>query len=240
MVPVYVADAPAQTLTVLVVDDDETLRGCLVKAVRTQGWTALAAADGLTALAVLRDHVVDVVLLDVGLPLVDGLQTCRRLRAAGNAVPVLVLSGRDAVDDRVAGLEAGADDYLVKPFALREVLARIRALTRRAAVAADAAPTELRYADLHVDLAGHRAFRGERELELTRTEFLLLADLAAHAERVRERSQLLLGVWGYDFGSDSNSLGVYIGYVRRKTEAAGERRLVHTVRNVGYVLREAG
>jgi two-component system, OmpR family, response regulator MprA len=235
----FVSDAPARALTVLVVDDDPTLRDCLARAVGAEGWTALTATDGLTALQVLRDHPVDAVLLDVGLPFVDGLETCRRLRAAGNPVPVLVLSGRDAVDDRVAGLEAGADDYLVKPFALREVLARIRAITRRVAAPADAAPAERRVADLRIDLAAHQAFRGDRLLALTRTEFLLLDQLAAHAGRVLERSQLLLRVWGYDFGAESNSLGVYVGYLRRKTEEAGEPRLIHTVRNVGYVLREA-
>lgn len=234
-----VPDAPAQTLTVLVVDDDAPLRDCVARAVVAQGWTALTAGDGLAALEVLRDRPVDVVLLDIGLPLVDGLETCRRLRAAGDPVAVLMLSGRGTIDDRIAGLEAGADDYLVKPFALREVIARVRAIARRVVSGAGGTARERRYADLRVDLAAHRIYRGDRLLSLTRTEFLLLDQLAANAGHVLERSQLLLRVWGYDFGAGSNSLGVYIGYLRRKTEEAGEPRLIHTVRNVGYVLRAA-
>lgn len=236
----FVADAPAQTLTVLVVEDDPELRVGVARGVAAAGWTALVAGDGMEALAVLREQRVDAVLLDRGLPFVDGLETCRRLRAAGDPVPVVLLCDRDGIDDRVAALDAGADDVVGKPFALREVLARVRAIHRRSTRGSAPAPVERHYADLRIDLPARQAYRGDRLLQLTRTEFLLLDQLAANAGHVIERSQLLLRVWGYDFGAESNSLGVYIGYLRRKTEAAGEPRLIHTVRNVGYVLREPG
>jgi two-component system response regulator MprA len=172
------------------------------------------------------------------MPFVDGLEVCRRLRSAGNQVPILMLTAHDAVDDRVAGLEAGADDYLPKPFALRELVARLRAIMRR--TIGDGAPAGegLAYADLRLDPRGHRVWRGQRLLQLTRTEYLLLECFLQHPEQVLERSQIQMRVWGYDFGGESNSLGVYIGYLRRKLEEDGEPRLVHTVRSVGYVLRE--
>lgn len=224
-------DAP----TILLVDDEPGVRESLRDALELEGFGVRTASDGLQALRAVGEHPVDALVLDVAMPFVDGLETCRRLRGAGNRIPILMLTARDAVDDRVAGLEAGADDYLPKPFALRELVARLRAIMRR--TLPDGHDGELRYGDLRLDRTGHRAWRGERLLELTRTEYLLLECFLEHPEQVLERAQILLRVWGYDFGSDSNSLGVYIGYLRRKLEAGGEPRLVQTVRAVGYVLR---
>jgi two-component system, OmpR family, response regulator MprA len=170
------------------------------------------------------------------MPHVDGLEVCRRLRDAGDRTPVLMLTARDAVDDRVAGLDAGADDYLVKPFALKELKARLRALLRRTGSAGGGG--ELRFADLVLDPVGYEVWRGERKIELSRTEFHLLALFLEHPRQVLTRSQIFERVWGYDFGAGSNALGVYVGYLRRKTEAGGEPRLLHTVRGVGYVLRD--
>jgi two-component system response regulator MprA len=184
----------------------------------------------------LADSRHDAVVLDVAMPGIDGLQVCRRLRDAGDRTPVLMLTARDAVDDRVAGLDAGADDYLVKPFALKELKARLRALLRRAGPGADGS---LRFGDLVLDPVAYEVWRGERRLELSRTEFNLLALFLAHPRQVLTRSQIFERVWGYDFGASSNSLGVYVGYLRRKTEAGGEPRLLHTVRGVGYVLKDA-
>ncbi|HEY8581559.1 MAG TPA: response regulator transcription factor [Capillimicrobium sp.] len=223
--------------TVLVVDDEPGVRQSLRDALELEGFRVRAVDNGLQALMTLGEEPADAVVLDVAMPLVDGLEACRRLRASGSRVPVLMLTARDAVDDRVAGLEAGADDYLPKPFALRELVARLRAIMRRSLPDTALAGDELRYADLRLDRAAHRAWRVERLLELTRTEYLLLECFLEHPEQVLERSQILLRVWGYDFGSDSNSLGVYIGYLRRKLEAGGEPRLLQTVRSVGYVLR---
>jgi two-component system response regulator MprA len=169
------------------------------------------------------------------MPGVDGLEVCRRLRAAGDRTPVLMLTARDAVDDRVDGLDAGADDYLVKPFALRELQARVRALLRRT----DPGGPELRFADLALDTDAHQVRRGERRIELSRTEFSLLQLFLAHPRQVLSRTTLFERIWGYDFGATSNALGVYMGYLRRKTEAGGEPRLLHTVRGIGYVLRES-
>lgn len=226
--------------TILVVDDEPGVRESLATALELEGFEVSAVDNGLKALMELRERDdYDAVVLDVAMPYVDGLDTCRRLRAGGNRVPILMLTARDAVDDRVAGLEAGADDYLPKPFALRELVARLRAIMRRNL--ADGAPSdegELAYAGLRLDRKGHRAWRGERALALTRTEFLLLEAFLEHPEQVLERSQIQERVWGYDFGTDSNSLGVYIGYLRRKLEGGGEPRLIHTVRAVGYVLRQ--
>ena len=222
--------------TVLVVDDEAALREPLTRALRHEGFDVLAAEAGLAGLAQLCEHHVDAVVLDVSMPLVDGFETCRRIRAAGNEVPVLMLTGRGAVEDRVAGFEAGADDYVIRPFALRELILRLRAIIRRAG-RAPASETHLAYADLWVDRRAHRAWRGARELRLSRTEFALLGHLLGRAEQVVTRSQIHSGVWGYDPGRHSNSLGVYVGYLRRKLEAGGEPRLLHTVRGAGYVLR---
>ncbi len=169
------------------------------------------------------------------MPQLDGLEVCRRLRETGDHTPVLMLTARDDIDDRVAGLDAGADDYLVKPFALRELMARVRALLRR--TGENEPDGVIAFEDLRLDRLAHEAWRGDRKLELTRTEFLLLDLFLRHPRQVLTRSQIFEHVWGYDFGSSSNSLGVYMGYLRRKTEAGGEPRLLHTVRGVGYVLR---
>jgi two-component system response regulator MprA len=222
-------------MRILVVDDEPALRASLERALGLDAYEIELAADGSEALDRLALAPVDAVVLDVAMPKLDGLEVCRRLRAAGDRTPVLMLTARDAIDDRVDGLDAGADDYLVKPFALRELRARLRALLRRAEEPASPA---LRFADLVLDAAGHQARRGERELGLSRTEFALLRLFIEHPRQVLTRSQLFERVWGYDFGATSNALGVYIGYLRRKTEAAGEPRLLHTVRGVGYVLRE--
>ena len=222
--------------TILVVDDEPGVRAALQDALELEGYDVLAVENGLKAVMTLTDRPVDAVVLDVAMPYVDGMEVCRRVRAAGNEVPILMLTAKDSVDDRVAGLEAGADDYLVKPFALRELLARLRAIMRRGLRDA-AGRGVLAYEDLRLDRDAHQAWRGERRLALTRTEFLLLECFLEHPERVLGRSQVLLRVWGYDFGAESNSLGVYIGYLRRKLEEGGEPRLLQTVRAVGYVLR---
>jgi two-component system response regulator MprA len=193
------------------------------------------AADGLGALSAIAERPADAVVLDVAMPRVDGLEVCRRLRAAGDPTPILLLTARVAVSERVAGLDAGADDYLVKPFALEELLARLRALLRRSGPPDD---DVLRFADLSLDPATREVTRADRRIELTRTEFLLLELLLRNARQVLPREVIFDRVWGYDFGANSNSLEVYIGYLRRKTEADGETRLVHTVRGVGYVLRD--
>jgi two-component system, OmpR family, response regulator MprA len=221
---------------VLVVDDEPGVRGALERALGLD-YDVELAADGREALERLASSgPPDAVVLDVAMPHVDGLEVCRRLRDAGDRTPVLMLTARDAIDDRVAGLDAGADDYLVKPFALKELKARLRALLRRAEPAT-AGP--LRFADLVLDPVGYEVRRGDRRLELSRTEFNLLALFLEHPRQVLTRGQIFERVWGYDFGTGSNALGVYVGYLRRKTEAGGEPRLLHTVRGVGYVLREA-
>jgi two-component system response regulator MprA len=222
---------------ILVVDDEPAVRGALERALRLEGYDVALAADGGQALDRLAVDAHDAIVLDVAMPAIDGLEVCRRLRAAGDRTPVLMLTARDAVDDRVAGLDAGADDYLVKPFALRELKARLRALLRRY----DTGPGEghvLRFSDLSLDPMRYEVRRGERRIDLTRTEFGLLQFLLEHPRQVLTRSQIFERVWGYDFGATSNALGVYVGYLRRKTEEAGEPRLLHTVRGVGYVLRE--
>ena len=193
--------------------------------------------DGEEALDRLAERPVDAVILDVMMPGVDGLEVCRRMRAAGDKTPVLMLTARDAIDDRVLGLDVGADDYLVKPFALRELQARLRALLRRTGDDGDAAET-LRFADLVLDPVAHEVHRGDRLVELSKTEFLLLELFMKHPRQVLTRSTIFENVWGYDFGPTSNALGVYIGYLRRKTEEGGEPRLLHTVRGIGYVLRD--
>jgi two-component system response regulator MprA len=220
---------------ILVVDDEPAVQHALARALTLERYEVEQAADGREALERLGAAEYEAVVLDVAMPRVDGLEVCRRLRAAGDRTPVLMLTARAEIDDRVAGLDAGADDYLVKPFALRELKARLRALLRRTSV--EEPESTLAFADLRLDRLGHEAFRGERALELTRTEFLLLELFLRHPRKVLTRSAIFEHVWGYDFGATSNSLGVYMGYLRRKTEAGGEPRVLNTVRGVGYVLR---
>jgi two-component system response regulator MprA len=222
---------------ILVVDDEPAVRRALERALRLDKYEVELAIDGEEALDRLAEQPADAVILDVMMPGVDGLEVCRRMRAAGDKTPVLMLTARDAIDDRVLGLDVGADDYLVKPFALRELQARLRALLRR--VGDDGEGTEtLRFADLVLDPVAHEVHRGDRLVELSKTEFLLLELFLKHPRQVLTRSTIFENVWGYDFGPTSNALGVYIGYLRRKTEGAGESRLLHTVRGIGYVLRD--
>ena len=220
----------------LVVDDEPAVREALRRALELEGYRIRLAEDGADALAQIAAEEPDAVVLDVLMPVLDGLTACRRLRQQGSRVPVLMLTARDSVGDRVAGLDAGADDYLVKPFALEELLARIRALLRRS----DGAGSDgvLRFADLSLDPATREVRRGDRRIELTRTEFHLLELFLRNPRQVLTRSLIFERVWGYDFGPSSNSLDVYVGYLRRKTEAGGEPRLIQTVRGVGYALRE--
>jgi two-component system response regulator MprA len=222
----------------LVVDDERAVRESLRRALELEGYEIELAADGSAALSALQDEEPqpDAVILDVLMPGVDGLEVCRRLRASGNRVPVLMLTARDEVENRVAGLDAGADDYVTKPFALEELLARVRALLRRT-TNGDGGEV-LSFADLEVDLGTRDVRRGGRHIELTRTEFALLELFLRNPRQVLTRSIIFERVWGYDFGFASNSLDVYIGYLRRKTEAGGEPRVIHTVRGVGYALRE--
>jgi len=223
-------------MRILVVDDDPAVQRSLVRALRLEGYEVLLASDGESAVVQLASESPDAVILDVQLPSISGLEVCRRMRAASDLTPVLMLTARDAVDDRVSGLDAGADDYLVKPFALAELLARLRALLRRHP---EGTSEELQFSDLRLDLAAHEAFRGERPITLTRIEFDLLELFLRNPHKVLTREVILDRVWGYSFESTTNSLAVYVGYLRRKTEADGERRLIHTVRGVGYALREA-
>jgi two-component system response regulator MprA len=227
-------------MRILVVDDDRAVRDSLRRSLEFNGYTVELASDGAEALVRVPQVDPDVIVMDVMMPRLDGLEATRALRSAGNDVPILVLTARDAVTDRVDGLDAGADDYLTKPFALDELLARVRALHRRSArraeLEADEAP--LTFADLSLDPVTRDVVRGERSLSLTRTEFALLELFLRRPKRVLERSFILEEVWGFDFPTTANSLEVYVGYVRRKLEAEGEPRLLHTVRGVGYVLRE--
>jgi len=221
---------------ILVVDDEPAVRRALERALRLENYEVSLAADGEEALDSLASSPADAVILDVAMPRLDGLEVCRRLRKSGDRTPVLMLTARDAIEDRVIGLDVGADDYLVKPFALRELQARLRALLRRSG---DGHEGEvLRYGDLVLDPVAHEVRRGERTVELSRTEFLLLELFMQHPRQVLTRSTIFERVWGYDFGPTSNALGVYMGYLRRKTEDGGEPRLLHTVRGVGYVLRD--
>ena len=228
--------APAHRI--LVVDDDRAVRESLRRSLEFNGYAVTLAEDGAQALAQVGAARPDAVIMDVMMPRLDGLDATRALRAAGNDVPLLVLTARDAVGDRVAGLDAGADDYLTKPFALDELLARLRALLRRRPATTPDGEEQLRFADLSMDLGTREVLRGSRRIDLTRTEFSLLEMFLQRPRRVLERAFILEEVWGYDFPTTANSLEVYVGYLRRKTEAEGEPRLLHTVRGVGYVLRE--
>jgi two-component system response regulator MprA len=229
-------------MRILVVDDDRAVRESLRRSLQFNGYQVDTASDGQQALeTIVGSGRPDAMVLDVMMPRLDGLEVCRQLRSTGDDLPILVLTARDLVSDRVAGLDAGADDYLPKPFALEELLARLRALLRR--TAADAAAAEksepsLKFADLELDPGTREVRRGDRSMSLTRTEFSLLELLLTHPKQVLTRGRILEEVWGYDFPTSGNALEVYIGYLRRKTEAAGEPRLIHTVRGVGYVLRE--
>ncbi|UYP19826.1 response regulator transcription factor [Rhodococcus sp. Z13] len=226
-------------MRILVVDDDRAVRESLRRSLSFNGYSVDLATDGQDALEQVAASRPDAMVLDVMMPRVDGLEVCRRLRSTGDDLPILVLTARDSVSERVAGLDAGADDYLPKPFALEELLARLRALLRRAAPDPDASADEvLRFEDLSLNPATREVKRGDRDISLTRTEFSLMEMLMANPRRVLSRSRILEEVWGYDFPTSGNALEVYIGYLRRKTEAGGEPRLIHTVRGVGYVLRE--
>jgi two-component system response regulator MprA len=225
-------------MEILVVEDDAPVRDSIRRALQLEGYSVVVAEDGAEALELLDGGGADpdAVVLDVMMPRLDGLETCRRLRAGGSSLPVLMLTARDAVTDRVAGLDAGADDYLIKPFALEELLARLRALLRRSG---NGAPDGvLRFADLELDPGTREVRRGGEPIELTRTEFSLLELFLRNPRQVLTRSIIFERVWGYDFGPGSNSLDVYIGYLRRKTEQGGSSRLIQTVRGVGYALRE--
>ncbi len=227
----------------LVVDDDRAVRESLRRSLEFNGYRVALARDGAEALASIASAAPDAVVMDVMMPRLDGIEATRALRSAGNDLPILVLTARDSVGDRVEGLDAGADDYLTKPFALEELLARLRALLRRAPSRADGdddlESAVLAYSDLTLNPATREVRRGGRVIELTRTEFTLLEMFLRRPRRVLDRSFILQDVWGFDFPTTANSLEVYVGYLRRKTEAAGEPRLIHTVRGVGYVLREA-
>jgi two-component system response regulator MprA len=227
-----------ESMRILVVDDERAVRESLRRALTLEGYEVELAADGQEALDRIDDEggEPDAVVLDVLMPRLNGLDVCRRLRAQGNRIPVLMLTARDQVEDRVEGLDAGADDYVVKPFALEELLARVRALLRRSG--ADPEET-LRFGDLELDPVAHEVRRGGEPIELTRTEFSLLELFLRNPRQVLTRSVIFERVWGYDFGYASNSLDVYVGYLRRKTEAGGKPRLIQTIRGVGYALRES-
>jgi two-component system response regulator MprA len=223
---------------ILVVDDDRAVRESLRRSLAFNGYTVDLAQDGQEALEMITSERPDALVLDVMMPRMDGLQVCRHLRSTGDDLPILVLTARDSVSERVAGLDAGADDYLPKPFALEELLARMRALLRRTALDDRTESATMTFADLSLDPMTREVTRGERQISLTRTEFSLLEMLIANPRRVLTRSRILEEVWGFDFPTSGNALEVYVGYLRRKTEAEGEPRLIHTVRGVGYVLRE--
>ncbi len=243
MSPAEHGDQPAR---ILIVDDEPAVREALRRSLVFEGYDTELAVDGLDAVEKVAAYDPELIVLDVLMPRMDGLTAARRLRASGVTVPILMLTARDTVGDRVTGLDAGADDYLVKPFELDELLARIRALLRRSSYAAAAAAATgpdaqtLAFADLRMNLATREVTRGGRRVELTRTEFTLLELFLAHPRQVLTREQILKSVWGFEFEPSSNSLDVYVMYLRRKTEAGGEPRLVHTVRGVGYVLRADG
>ncbi|GAA0921321.1 response regulator transcription factor [Streptomyces thermoalcalitolerans] len=239
------ADGDRDPQRILIVDDEPAVREALQRSLAFEGYDTEVAVDGADALDKASTYKPDLVVLDIQMPRMDGLTVARRIRGAGDTTPILMLTARDTVGDRVTGLDAGADDYLVKPFELDELFARIRALLRRISYATTVAGTAqegevLAFADLRMDLATREVTRGGRQVELTRTEFNLLEMFMAHPRQVLTREQILKAVWGFDFEPSSNSLDVYVMYLRRKTEAGGEPRLVHTVRGVGYVLRQGG
>lgn len=225
-------------MKILVVDDDQAVRESLRRSLTFNSYDVELAGDGVEAIDQIDSNRPDAIILDVMMPRRDGLEVCRILRSRGDDIPVLMLTARDAVSERVAGLDAGADDYLQKPFALEELLARLRALLRRTGTGSEEENETLTFEDLTMDVGTREVRRGERPIQLTRTEFSLLELLMHNPRRVLTRSLILEEVWGYDFPTSGNALEVYIGYLRRKTEGEGESRLIHTVRGVGYVLRE--
>ncbi|MDU0478168.1 response regulator transcription factor [Staphylococcus chromogenes] len=228
-------------MKLLVVDDEQAVRESLRRSLSFNGYEVILADNGAAALEMIHKEQPDLVILDVMMPILDGLEVCRTLRSGGDNRPILVLTARDGVSDRVAGLDAGADDYLPKPFALEELLARVRSLLRRSFTESSDSDggSELVFEDLRMDTETREVYRGDRQISLTRTEFALLELLLNNPRRVMGRTVILEEVWGYDFPTSGNALEVYIGYLRRKTEAEGEPRLIHTARGVGYVLRES-
>lgn len=226
-------------LRILVVDDDRAVRESLRRSLAFNGYSVTLATDGIEAQEAILAERPDAMVLDVMMPRLDGLEVCRQLRSTGDSLPILMLTARDSVSERVAGLDAGADDYLAKPFALEELLARLRALLRRTLAEDVDEPVLLTFSDLTLDPVTREVTRGGRPITLTRTEFALLELLIANPRVVLTRSRILEEVWGYDFPTSGNALEVYVGYLRRKTEAEGEPRLIYTVRGVGYVLRES-
>ena len=230
-------------MKILVVDDEQAVRESLRRSLKFNGYEVILAADGVQAVEMVHSEHPELLILDVMMPNMDGLEVCRTLRSEGWDRPILVLTARDGVSDRVAGLDAGADDYLPKPFALEELLARVRSLVRRAAAESIAkkqpVETQLSFEDLKLDADTREVTRGERQISLTRTEFALLRLLMENPRKVLSRNTILEEVWGHDFPTSGNALEVYIGYLRKKTEESGEPRLIHTVRGVGYVMREA-
>jgi len=220
----------------LIVEDDDSVRDALRRALLLDGFQIIEAQDGQQGLLMAVNEAPDVIVLDLGLPDIDGLHVCSTLRAEGNRTPILMLTARDAVSDRIGGLDAGADDYVVKPYDVGELRARLRALVRRTARSSRGEP--LRFAELELDSEGHAARVGARTIDLTRTEFQLLELFMLNPRRVLSSELIYDRVWGYDFGPGGNALRVYIGYLRRKLEAEGERRLIQTIHGVGYVLRE--
>lgn len=223
----------------VIAEDDRAVRESVKRALELEGYSVTAVADGVAALEAASGSDVDLLLLDLGMPNMDGLTVCRRLRSAGSRLPILVLTARTEISDRVSGLDAGADDYLPKPFSLDELLARIRSLLRRSTFDEADGPAQITVEDLVIDEAARRAWRGEREMELTKTEFDLLELLARNTGVVLSHSTIYDEIWGYDFGPDSKALAVYIGYLRRKTEEGNESRIIQTVRGVGYTLRSS-
>ena len=223
----------------VIAEDDRAVRESVKRALELEGYSVTAVNDGVSALEVASGSDVDLLLLDLGMPNMDGLTVCRRLRSAGSRLPILVLTARTEISDRVSGLDAGADDYLPKPFSLDELLARVRSLLRRSTFDEADAPAQITVDDLVIDEAARRAWRGDREMELTKTEFDLLELLARNTGVVLSHSMIYDEIWGYDFGPDSKALAVYIGYLRRKTEEDNELRIIQTVRGVGYTLRSS-